>query len=103
MTRSQRTNKRAANARNRMTNDGTWTYTYDDAGNMTKKSKGANAETWTFGYDHENHMLWAEQRATDGGSLLQRLDFKYDALGDRIDKDVTINSTTTITHFGYDG
>src|SRR5207249_5091815 len=72
------------------------------AGTLTKKSKGANAETWTYGYDHENHLIWVEQRATDGGNLLQRLDFKYDALGDRVDKDVTINSTTTATHFGYD-
>src|SRR5437899_7179269 len=38
-----------------------------------------------------------------GGTLLQRLDSKYDGFGDRIEKDVTINSTTTVTHFGYDG
>src|SRR5207249_11984232 len=59
---------------NRMSNDGTWTYTYDDAGTLTKKSKGANAETWTYGYDHDNRLLWVEQRSTDGGTLLQRLD-----------------------------
>jgi len=90
-----------------MTNDGTWTYTYDDAGNMTKKSKGANAETWTFGYDHENHLIWAEQRATDGGTLQMRADYKYDAYGDRVEKDVDPDGAgpqgTTVTRFGYDG
>src|SRR5262249_4418240 len=43
---------------NRMTSDGTWTYTYDDEGNLVKKSKGASAETWTYGYDHNNQMVW---------------------------------------------
>jgi hypothetical protein len=34
---------------NQLSTDGTWTYTYDAAGNETKKGKGASAETWTFG------------------------------------------------------
>jgi hypothetical protein len=53
---------------NRMTNDGVYTYTYDDEGNVTKKSKGASAETWTFGYDHRNQMTWLEERSTDAGA-----------------------------------
>jgi len=87
---------------NRMSNDGTWTYYYDDEGNLTKKTKGASAETWTYGYDHDNHLIWVEQRSSDGGTLLQRLDFKYDAFGDRIEKDVTVGSTT-VNRYGYDG
>ena len=57
---------------NRLTNDGTWTYTYDAEGNLTKKSKGAAPETWTFGYDHRNQLIWAEKRATAGGTLQMR-------------------------------
>jgi RHS repeat-associated protein len=90
-------------ANNQMTNDGTWTNTYDADGNMVKKSKGASAETWTFGYDARNHLVWAEDRATDGGSLITRLDYKYDVLENRIEKDVTANSVTTVTRFAYDG
>ena len=63
----------------------------------------ASAETWTYGYDNLNHLVWAEDRQTDGGTLIQRLDYKYDVLGNRIDKEVTITSTTTATHFAYDG
>src|SRR5262249_55488008 len=92
---------------NRLTNDGTWTYTYDDAGNLTKKSKGASAETWTFGYDHDNHLVWAEDRQTDGGTLWMRADYKYDALGNRIEKaedpDGAGTQGTTVTRFAYDG
>jgi RHS repeat-associated protein len=88
---------------NQLTNDGTWTYTYDAEGNLQKKSKGSLLETWTYGYDNLNHLVWAEDRQTDGGSLITRMDFKYDVLGDRIDQEVTANSTTTATHFPYDG
>jgi RHS repeat-associated protein len=88
---------------NQLTNDGTWTYTYDSEGDLQKKSKGSLLETWTYGYDNLNHLAWAEDRQTDGGSLITRMDFKYDVFGDRIDQEVTANSTTTATHFAYDG
>ncbi|MFL5242523.1 MAG: SBBP repeat-containing protein [Gemmataceae bacterium] len=88
---------------NQLLNDGTWIYTYDNEGNLTKKSKGALAETWVYGYDNRNQMTSAVDQATDGGTVIQRLDFKYDVLEDRIEKKVTINSTATTTHFAYDG
>jgi RHS repeat-associated protein len=88
---------------NQLTNDGTWTYTYDSEGNLTKKSKGSLLETWTYGYDNLHHLVWAEDRQTDGGSLITRMDYKYDVLGNRIDLEVTANSVTTATHFAYDG
>ena len=69
---------------NRTTNDGTWTYTYNDNGNRTKKSKGASLETWTYGYDQRNQLIWVEKRATDGGTLQQRVEYSYNALGQRI-------------------
>ena len=85
-----------------MTNDGTWTYSYDAEGNLTKKSKGTNAETWTYGYDNDNHMVWAKDSATDGGAATTLATYVYDALGKRIEKDVWTGSTT-VTRFGYDG
>src|SRR5262249_31686883 len=92
---------------NRMTSDGVYTYTYDDEGNITKKSKGTSAETWTFGYDHNNHMLWAEKRATDGGTLQMRADYKYAAPGERIETDVDPDGagpqSTTVTRFAFGG
>jgi hypothetical protein len=71
-------------AANQTSKDGSWTYTYDTAGNRTKKSQGASAETWTFFYDHDQHLTKVEKRATDGGTLLSRVDFVYDALGNRV-------------------
>jgi RHS repeat-associated protein len=88
---------------NQVTSDGTWTYSYDAEGNLIKKTKGASAETWTFGYDHLNHMVWAEQRSTDGGTLLMRADYTYDAFGNRIQKVVNSGGSTTTTQYLLDG
>jgi RHS repeat-associated protein len=89
---------------NRMSNDGTYTYTYDDAGNTIKKSKGASDETWTYSFDHNNHLTVVEKRATDGGTLLVRVTFTYDARGDRVQEEKWITGVgTTISRFAYDG
>jgi RHS repeat-associated protein len=90
---------------NRLTGDGTWTYTYDDEGELTKKSKGASLETWTYGYDQRGQMVWAEQRATDGGTLQARVEYSYDAFGNRL-KRVQKNGSLAITsdeRYAYDG
>ncbi len=90
---------------NRITNDGTWTYSYDAAETRTKKSKGASQETWTYEYDLHNHLTRVEKRATDGGTLLLRIDYSYDALGNRIRRTVYDGSLNVLEDqkFGYDG
>src|SRR5262249_55513743 len=48
-----------------------------------------------------------EKRETDGGTLRMRADYKYDALGNRIEKDVDPDGVgaagTTVTRFVWDG
>ena len=79
-----------------------WNYSYDLEGNTTKKVRISDGLTWTYGYDQRNMMVFAEQRATDGGTLLQRVEFEYDVFGNRIEKSVTTGSTT-VQRFGWDG
>jgi RHS repeat-associated protein len=91
---------------NRLTSDGTWTYTYDDEGNLTKKSKGALQETWTYGYDQRNQLTSVEKRATDGGTLQLKDEFKYDAFGNRIEKKIDSDgngSWDTTQRYALDG
>jgi RHS repeat-associated protein len=91
---------------NQTTNDGTWTYTYDNEGNLSKKSKGTNLETWNYSYDQQNHLVTVEKHATDGGTLQLKVQYKYDALGNRIERteDSDGNGSTDVTQrFGYDG
>jgi RHS repeat-associated protein len=85
---------------------GTWSYTYDADGNMTKKSLGASAETWTYTYDDRNEMTEAKQYTKDpgnGGVLEQDDVYKYDAFGNRVEKDVTASGVTTTQRYAYDG
>jgi RHS repeat-associated protein len=91
---------------NELQSDGTWSYSYDNEGNLTKKTKGASADTWVYGYDQRNQMTSAKEYDKDpgsGGVLQQEVDFKYDWWGNRIEKDVTVGSTTTVQRYALDG
>jgi RHS repeat-associated protein len=89
---------------NQLLSDGVSNFTYDGEGNLAKSVNIATSMTWTFAYDNQNHMTGATQRATDGGTLLQQATFLYDALNNRIEKDVyTPTGGTVVTRFGYDG
>jgi RHS repeat-associated protein len=89
---------------NQLTTDGTWNFTYDNEGNLTKAVRQSDGLTWTYSYDNENHLTGAQQRATDGGTLLQQATYVFDALDNRTEKDLWTQSsgTTATTRFGYD-
>ena len=80
-------------ANNRTTNDGVYTYTFDAEGNVTKKSKGASADTWTFSYNNANQLTGVEDRSSDGGTLVMKATYTYDANGNRLESDVWTSSS----------
>src|SRR5262249_43458206 len=73
-------------AGNRLLSGGGVSFTYDAEGNVVAATGGAGGD-WTYGYDQANHLLWAELR--QGGALQRRVDFKYDAFGNRVEESVT--------------
>jgi hypothetical protein len=81
-----------------------WNYSYDGEGNETKKSQGTNAQTWTYGYDNRNELTVAKEWSADpdaqgsGATVQFEVDYKYDAVGDRIQKKVN----GVATDFAYD-
>src|SRR5207245_1680213 len=85
---------------NQLTNDGTWTYTYDAQGNLVQKATGANAEVVTYSYDNRNHLTQVQDWTATATTLVQ---YKYDVVDNRIEEDVTVNSVTTVTRYAYDG
>jgi RHS repeat-associated protein len=87
---------------NQLTTDGAWNFTYDNEGNLTKAVRISDGLTWTYSYDNENHLTGAQQRATDGGTLLQQATYVFDALDNRSEKDLWTSGTTATTRFGYD-
>src|SRR5262249_930501 len=91
---------------NRISTDGTWNYGYDDEGNIVNKTKIVGGEYWTYSYDNDNRLVDVKKyTASSGGTLLLEVKFAYDALGNRIEKDVDANADGTfesITKFAYD-
>ena len=92
LTDGQTTNSIIGQA-NRLLDDTTFTYTYDNNGNLIQKTDKATNETTDYTYDAENQLIRID---LPGGSVAQ---YRYDALGRRIEKDVD----GAITRYVYDG
>ena len=85
---------------NELTSDGIWNYFHDKNGNLVGKTNISTGETWSYGYDNRNRLISAIQ-TTSAGVQMQAT-YVYDALGQRIEKDVTQSGVTTTTRFAYD-
>ena len=85
---------------NRMTSDGVWAYSYDDAGQLVGKSKGG--EAWAYTYDHRGQMTGASKAATVGGSVTDAVGYQTDAWGNRIGRTQT-GSTSSTERYVVDG
>jgi YD repeat-containing protein len=66
-------------AANRLVSDGTWTWTYDAAGNATARTNGT--ATWTYSYDGRGQMIGAQESSTG-----KRVAFIYDASGNKVER-----------------
>jgi RHS repeat-associated protein len=88
---------------NRLTNDGVYTYSFDNAGNVIQKSKGSGQETWYYGYDNLNHMTSA-RKTSDGTTNVAWSTFTYDVEGHLVsEQDWTSGGSATTTRFAWDG
>ncbi len=91
---------------NQLLTDGTWNYCYDADGNLIQKVGVASGPddgiTWTYTYDNLNHLISAVE--VQGSSTLADVTYEYDALGNRIEENVTGSAVTAeVTRFAYDG
>ena len=73
--------------------DTAFTYTYDNNGNLIQKTDKATNETTDYTFNAENKLIRID---LPSGSIAQ---YRYDALGRRIEKDVD----GVITRYVYDG
>ena len=71
-----------------------YTYTYDNAGEMTSETQTSTGDVWTYGYDFRGRMVTAVEK-TSGGTTLESVTYSYDAPDNRIGMDE--NSTPTWT------
>ncbi len=77
---------------NALLEDSEFTYTYDYNDNLIQKVKKLNGETTNYTYDYENRLTRVQYPGMDA-------QYKYDALGRRIEKNVNGQVTTYV----YDG
>jgi RHS repeat-associated protein len=85
---------------NELTSDGIWNYSHDKNGNLIGKTNISTGETWSYGYDNRNRLISAQQ--TTGTGVQMQAAYVYDALGQRIEKDVALLGVMTTTRFAYD-
>jgi RHS repeat-associated protein len=94
-------------AGNRLLNDGTFSYTYDDVGNMTRRTTLATGAVRDFTYDHQNRLTAVTDRNSVGGAATQTVGYTYDGLGRRIaqsvDSDGAGANPASVTHYILDG
>jgi RHS repeat-associated protein len=68
---------------NRLSDDGTYNYTYDFEGNVTEKAQIAGSVKWQYYYDNRNELTRVDH-ITTGTTVDLRVDYKYDAWGNRV-------------------
>ena len=74
---------------NRLLEDSNFTYTYDANGNLATKTDKATLQVTTYTYDAENQLIQVEVFTLAGGTTpVMVAEYRYDALGQRIKKDV---------------
>jgi RHS repeat-associated protein len=72
-----------------------YTYTYDNAGEMTSETQTSTGDVWTYGYDYRGRMVTAVEK-TSGGTTLESVTYTYDALDNRIGMDENGTQTWTL-------
>jgi RHS repeat-associated protein len=90
---------------NELQTDGTWNYAYDAEGNETQKANIASGQVWLYSYDNADRLTKAEHKPSATGAVDERIVYKYDVFGDRIEKDVDPTgggSYTTQLRMAYD-
>jgi RHS repeat-associated protein len=94
----------ATGTNNRLLNDGTYTYTYDNEGNRIGRSR--SGEIVTYLWDHRNRLTRVEFRTTAGGAITKSASYTYDPLDRRIvktiDPDGAGPNPATIERYVYD-
>jgi RHS repeat-associated protein len=70
---------------NELSSDGTYTYSYDNEGNVLTKTRISDGQVTTNTWDYRNRLT-EEVIKTSGGTVVQDDKFTYDVLGRRIGK-----------------
>ena len=91
---------------NRVLSDGTFTYSYDNEGNLTRKTTIATGEYTEFEFDPRNRLVRATTKSA-GGIILEEVTYTYDVFNRNIartvDRDGAGANSAQTTFTVYDG
>ena len=90
---------------NRLTSDGTYTYDYDDEGNLIQELEIATGAIREFEWDYRNRLMAVIDKSAIGEEA-QRVTFTYDVFDRRISKTIDSDgegSSEQVSYFVYDG
>jgi RHS repeat-associated protein len=91
---------------NRLTSDGTYTYEYDNEGNLVQQIEIATGKVRSFQWDYHNRLVGVVDKNASG-TATQQVEFTYDAFDRRISKEVDTTpldaNDGVVTHFVYNG
>jgi RHS repeat-associated protein len=94
---------------NQIASDGTWTYTYDNNGNLTEQA--SSTAQIDYAYDFRNRLTEVTEKTVSSGvaTTTEVLDYVYDMYNDLISRKVTPytggspGTPTANQHFAFDG
>jgi RHS repeat-associated protein len=95
---------------NQITNDGTYTYTYDLEGNVDTRTRNSGAEpdgsTYRkFEWDHRNRLISVTDKTSSTGTQTQKVTNTYDAFNRLVKRTFQLTSGGAVTtgYFIHDG
>jgi hypothetical protein len=80
---------------NRLTTDGSFTYTYDAAGDEIGKQSRSTADTISYAYDTANHLTSVVEKS-DGKHVSFTVTYIYDVMGRRVEQDKWLTGGSVI-------
>ena len=95
----------AYDAFNRLQNDGSYKYTYDNNGNLLTQTQIASGAVIHFNYDSFNRLYGVDVK-NSSGSTIEQIIYQYDALGNRIQTSVdpdgpSLPQAPVVTNYVY--
>jgi RHS repeat-associated protein len=93
-TNSNQNGSSTFNQANQLVEDSSFSYQYDNNGNLTRKTPKTSGPFTSYEYDAENRLV----RVVINGTTAN---YRYDGLGRRVEKEV-INVGTTVTRYVHD-
>jgi RHS repeat-associated protein len=100
-------NPQTAGNHNRLTSDGTYSYKFDDEGNLEERTHDSTGAIVEYFYDHRSRLTRVIERGSSTGPITKQTDFTYDALNRRIvkshDADGPGAGAAILEKYVYDG